>query len=72
MTALNNYMEHNYTGKAFWYNNCFHNNPPELGDFFEVEIDDGILIDALSYPQPETSRYQPYTEGCKYPVHVEI
>jgi hypothetical protein len=69
--ALDNYIEHYYDGTAYYYNGEFHNEKPQLGNYYEVNFEKGILVKALSHPSPLGTRYPVYTEGCQYPVHVE-
>lgn len=70
MSALDNYIDHYFSGSAYYANGEFHNEMPESGDFYEVDFKDGILIEAKSYPHPIGVRYPIYTKGVRYPVHV--
>jgi hypothetical protein len=62
---LDNWIERSYTGLAYYQNNEFHNNRPEIGDFFEGHFSNGELIEVAE-------NIYSITQYHRYPVHVVI
>jgi hypothetical protein len=65
MSALDNYIERDYSGTAYFYNNEFHNNKPQSSYYLRAEFVDGVLVEMNENPYS-------HTIGWKYPVHVEV